>query len=339
MNYASVFKESFNTFWEHKSLWLFGIVIAIVGQGDYGFSVNYRESMPYSPAQGMPPGFADLPGRDLLLGFFDNPIPYIIGLGLLGLVFSLLTRFVAWWSKGAVIGMVDEADHIGTTSVAAGWQVGKRRAIPLLLISILLGLPQLMLAVPVTAGGIWMFQQYSDVYRSMLTGNLISPDEVQLMLEGMMPMLLPVLACLVPLICVGGLLSWAFGLLNKVSARSCVLENLDVFASIKRGWQVMKRNVGYVLLTWFVLAIFGVVFGWVAAIPALVIWVPTARALLHSNWSAVNMTGIMVIAGYFIVVGFGVGGILTSFNSTLWTKLYKAFVLKGMQDKLGNEST
>lgn len=101
----------------------------------------------------------------------------------------------------------------------------------------------------------------------------------------------------------------------------------------------MKRNVGYVLLTWFVLAIFGVVFGWVAAIPALVIWVPTARALLHSNWSAVNMTGIMVIAGYFIVVGFGVGGILTSFNSTLWTKLYKAFVLKGMQDKLGNEST
>ena len=31
---------------------------------------------------------------------------------------------------------------------------------------------------------------------------------------------------------------------------------------------------------------------------------------------------------YMLVVAIGVGGILNSFNSTLWTKLYKAFVTK-----------
>ena len=104
--------------------------------------MNYRESMSYSPEQGMPPGFADLPGRDLMLGFVDNPILYVIGFGLLSLALSLLTRVVGWWSKGALIGMVEEADRMGTTSVVSGCRVGTRRAIPLLLISILLGLPQ-----------------------------------------------------------------------------------------------------------------------------------------------------------------------------------------------------
>lgn len=272
MNYGSVIKEAFNTFWKHKSLWVFGIVIAIFGQGDYGFSVNYRESMSYSPEQGMPPDFTDLPGRDLMLGFFDNPIPYIIGFGLLSLALPLLTGFVAGWSKGALIGMVDEADRMGATSAVTGWQVGKRRAIPLLLISILLGLPQLILSVPVAAVGLWVFLQFSDMYRSMLTGTPITQEEMQVILDAVTSMLLPIFACLIPMLCVGGLLSWASGLLNEVSARSCVLENLDVFASIKQGWQVMQRNVGYILLTWFALAVLSVVFGWVAAIPALVIW-------------------------------------------------------------------
>ena len=67
MNYSIIFKEALNTFWRHKSLWIFGIVITIFGQGEYGFSVNYRES--YPAGQG---GLPDMPGRDLLINFFEN---------------------------------------------------------------------------------------------------------------------------------------------------------------------------------------------------------------------------------------------------------------------------
>ena len=195
----------------------------------------------------------------------------------------------------------------------------------------------MVLALPLAAGGLWMFLQFSDMYRSMLTGTPLPQEEMQAIAERMMSMFLPAFACLFPLICVGGLLSWVLGLLNKMSARSCVLEDLGVFASIKQGWQIMWRNVGYILLTWFALAILGVVFGWSAALPAMVIWVPTARALLHGRLTAASMIGIVVMAGYYVVIAFGVGGILTSFNSTLWTKLYKAFLSRDMPDTLEDE--
>jgi len=91
MNYITIFKEALGTFWRHKSLWIFGIVITIFGQGEYNFSVNYRES--YPAGQGGPP---EIPGRDLLLKFFENPVPYIIGFSLLSLLVWIITSLISW---------------------------------------------------------------------------------------------------------------------------------------------------------------------------------------------------------------------------------------------------
>ena len=71
-----------------------------------------------------------------------------------------------------------------------------------------------------------------------------------------------------------------------------------------------------------------VIFGIVMAIPALVLWIPAARALLHNDWSSFAMIALVGTALYILVMSVGVGGILTSFNSVVWTKLYKAFLAK-----------
>jgi membrane-anchored glycerophosphoryl diester phosphodiesterase (GDPDase) len=103
-----------------------------------------------------------------------------------------------------------------------------------------------------------------------------------------------------------------------------VLENLTITDSIKRGWKITRKNLGFVLLNGIVLIVIGVIFGWIAAIPALVIWVPVARAVLHQNWNTGTILAAIFMAFYFLFIAVGIGGILTSFNSALWTKLYKA---------------
>ncbi|MBI5354540.1 MAG: hypothetical protein HZB50_18015 [Chloroflexi bacterium] len=81
------------------------------------------------------------------------------------------------------------------------------------------------------------------------------------------------------------------------------------------------------MLNGIVLIVIGVIFGWIAAIPALIIWVPVARAFLHQNWNTATILAAIFIGFYFFFVAVGLGGILTSFNSALWTKLYKGMVV------------
>jgi hypothetical protein len=303
-------------------LWIFGIVITLFGQGEYSFSVNYRES--YPAGQG---GLPAMPGKDLLINILDNPIPYIIGFGLLSLVFWFIRSLICWWSQSALISMVDDVDQKGSTSVASGWNAGKRRAVPLAVVSIIFSLPTTILALPAIAGGAWMFSQFFDTYKAMLLGEIPSPEEMQVIFQPLMSSVPVILACIFPLICIGGILGWLLGLLNKIAARSFVLEDRTIIDSIKRGWQITRKNIGMVLLNGIVLAVISFIFGWVAAIPALIIWVPVARAFLHQSWTASTIIAAILVGFYFIFVLLGVGGILTSFNSTLWTKLYKNMVV------------
>lgn len=323
MNYATIFKEALRTFWHQKSLWIFGIVITLFGQGEYSFSVNYRES--YPAGQG---GIPDMPGRDLLIKFFENPIPYIVGFGLLSLVFWVIRSLICWWSQSALISMVDDVDQTGSTSIKNGWNAGKQRAIPLTIIALLFALPTIILNLPAIAGGIWLFSQFFDTYKDMLQGNTPSPETMQTIFEPLMSNIFLGFACIFPLICFGGIVGWLLSLLNKVTARSFVLENLSILESIKRGWQIARENLGHILLYGFVLVVIAVIFGWIAAIPALIIWVPVARAFLHQTWNMSTIIAAIIMGFYFLIIAIGLGGILTSFNSVLWTKLYKAMVVK-----------
>lgn len=322
MNYSSIFKEALNTFWRHKSLWILGIIITIFGQGEYGFSVNYRES--YPAGQGDLP---NMPGRELLINFFENPIPYIIGFGLLSLFLWVIQSLICWWSQSALISMVDDVDQQGSTSIRNGLNAGKQKAIPLTILSVLFALPTAIINLPAIAGGIWFFSKFFDTYKDLFLGKTPSPEELQTLFEPIMSNILLGFACIFPLVCIGGILGWLLGLLNKVTARVLVLEYLSISESIRQGWKIARGNFGHILLNGIVLIVISVIFGWIAAIPALAIWVPVARALLHQNWSITSIILAAIMALYFLIIAVGLGGILTSFNSVLWTKLYKAMVI------------
>jgi hypothetical protein len=74
------------------------------------------------------------------------------------------------------------------------------------------------------------------------------------------------------------------------------------------------------LLNWLILALVGGTFGAIVGIPALLLWIPAAGAFLYDEWSFLAIGSLIAALLYQAIIGLGLGGILTSFNSTLWTE-------------------
>ncbi len=334
MNYLEIIKDSFATFWNHKKLWILGIILALVGQGDYRFSVNFQQSSPFPQptAEGELPDIPNPFENPYVQSFLDNPIPYIVGFVLFAWVWWIIVVFIGWFTKGGLIGMVDEIDQAEQTSLRTGWRVGKRRVVPLFLINLLLGLPQFILFLPVLIWGIWLFLQLFDIFGPAFTTGQMPPElEIEAKFSPLLPYIFGGLACFIPLICFGTVLSWALDILSKITARSCVLEDLGPIDSLKRGWAMMWGNIGYSVLHWVLLAVVQFIYGFAAALPALFLLIPMGIAFADGIWTTFSIVAVILLGIYYLIAGIGFGGILNSLNETTWTKLYKGFLLKERQ--------
>jgi hypothetical protein len=88
----------------------------------------------------------------------------------------------------------------------------------------------------------------------------------------------------------------------------------------------MRRNMGLTAITWFFQAILGGVVGLILAIPAALMAVPI---MLTSIQSGNIPTGLLIgLFLYAILANTLVGGLLTAFNSALWTMVFRTFVLR-----------
>jgi hypothetical protein len=312
MNYGKVLTDAFNIFWSHRSLWLFGVIAALFGQSDYRFRVNFTQSL--GASSGRDSSLNPLEGT-ILERIFENPLPYLIALGGLSLVWWVISTFLGWLAQGALIGMVDEIDRTGSTSLGQGWATGRQHTLPLFFIALTLALPLLILLI---IGLAILLPFLNQVLSQIFYSDTFNPD---LFMES----LFRLMACLIPLACTGLFLGTLLRLLNLIAARSCVLEGLSPLRSLKRGWSLITQNIGYILLNWLMLSLVGATFGAIVGIPALLLWIPAAGAFLYEEWSFLSTGSLIASLLYLAIIGVGLGGILTSFNSALWTKLYKAF--------------
>jgi hypothetical protein len=311
MNYGKVLTDAFNIFWTRRSLWLFGVIAALFGQSDYRFRINFTQSL--GSSSGGEPSLNPLEGRIL-----ENPLPYLIVLVGLSLSWWVISTFLGWLAQGALIGMVDEIDRTGSTSLRQGWVVGRQHALPLFLIAFILALPLLIL---LSLGLALLLPFLRQILSQVFYSDTFNPD---LFMES----LFRLMARLIPLVCIGFFLGVILRLLNLIAARSCILEGLGPLGSLKRGWFLILQNIGYILLNWLILGLVGGTFGAIVGIPALLLWLPAAGAFLYDGWSFLAIGSLVAALLYQVIIGLGLGGILTSFNSTLWTKLYKAFLEK-----------
>ena len=123
-------------------------------------------------------------------------------------------------------------------------------------------------------------------------------------------------------------MGWLIGLvtttLEKLSIRSCVLESLGVLGSIRRGWTVGLKNIGYVIITLILFAILMFVVSLVVAIPMMALSFASLMSLVRDPQHAMNWSVILTGAACGLVISAVIGTLLSSLVETTWTMLYMA---------------
>ena len=129
------------------------------------------------------------------------------------------------------------------------------------------------------------------------------------------------LICLLPLICLLIPISWAVAVVIEQANAAMVLEDLGIADGLRRGWEVVKSNVGTMIVMTLILFIGSAVVGIVIAIPVIVAVFPLVFGLAAGGGDRPALWFWIVgacCALYFPVL-LVLNGILTAYIQSAWT--------------------
>ncbi|MCX7858991.1 MAG: hypothetical protein N2385_02780 [Chloroflexus sp.] len=304
MDIGALLKRGFAVWWRYKVLWALGILLALVGRGGYGVTVNFGVAEP-----GQPP---DQEAIQTLLAFIPDDLTpetvtgWVLSLGLILLVGWLVMLFVGSIVEGAAIVQTDLLDQRSQFDLSSSFAAGLSRMVPLALMDLLLAVPGMVI-------GIGILVAFGALIANILMATSDQPGAA--MLAGAVVVMLGVIICLaIPI----GLWSLFLAVFRPLAARACVLEGHGPVASIKRGWQILRRNLGQAIIVWLVTLGIGIVY-------SLPVGAIAASLLLATSANPVTSFGAWLVITVLFNLIFAVilGGLLASLNVTLWTVGYR----------------
>ncbi|MBC7877434.1 MAG: hypothetical protein H7Y59_09720 [Anaerolineales bacterium] len=115
----------------------------------------------------------------------------------------------------------------------------------------------------------------------------------------------------------------ALGLYVTQASRALILEDLGVFASLARGWEVFRKNIVGLLIMAVILFLINAIIGIAIAIPVYIAIFPIMFSFLEGN---INSWQPFILAGVFVLlyspVAWFLTGILLTYTETIWTLIY-----------------
>lgn len=283
MDYGNLLNRAWTIMWNHKYLIVLGVVAGLSGGGgSSSSSVNYQING--NDLHNMP---------NLLPAQFDAAwsaaaivaIVAIVALIAVMLVFFLLVWALSMMAQGALIAGVDMIETGRPSSLGIAWQAGWRRVWTLLGIGLVPLIPMLLVAGATLSAGIMLFgvgAYFGDTTAFRTAG------------MGIVSVIVAVLCLLLPIMLF-------IGLWSNLAYRACMLEQTGVWASYRRGWEVLGNNLGSVL---------------VLALLQFVIQIGLAVALFIPSF-------IMVVCCILWPLLLLIQGVITSYFSTVWTLAWR----------------
>jgi hypothetical protein len=131
------------------------------------------------------------------------------------------------------------------------------------------------------------------------------------------------LLCILPLICILIPIGVVVGIVIEQANRAIVLEDLGIFEGLKRGWDILRSNIGPMLI--MALILFGVQFmlGIIIAIPIFIVVFPTVFAFALGE--AKNFTPLYMALAcicLYAPISLLLNGILITYTQAAWTLTY-----------------
>jgi hypothetical protein len=311
MDYGKILSRAWEIIWKHKILWLFGF-LASCGNGASSSSSNL--DFPSTEYRMDTSEFSELPLQVQhfflrLIHFFEVNTDrlWVFGATLVGVVLLLvlLSFFLRVLGQvGLVRGvMIAESDSIEADeklsfkqTLDAGlpffWRLAALRLLIFLAVLLIFGL---------TFGGV--------ILLTAATFGIL-------------------FLCLLPLICLFVPFAWAVSVIIKQAELAMIAEDLSIPDALRRGYEVVRKNLGDYVIMALILLIGGGIAGFVLALPQFLAMAPIFAAVLGSSatrdWSnffAGLWIAVACLVAYWPVLLI-LRSILTSFIETSWLLTY-----------------
>jgi len=299
MDYGKILSRAWQITWRWKVLWIFGFLASLgSGGGSGGGGGNGMNNG--SRGAGNFPNFDMSPEIGGLL----------IALICVALIIGIILWVLSIISRGALIAGVQQVEDEGQTSFGSAWRVGLSRFWTIFGVGFLAALPILIIVLVLIGVGIAV---------AVGAGYNFTND----MSDRALGIILPALACLIPLACVTVVLAVVLGQIQLYAERAAILEGKGWIDAFKRGWQVLKTNLGPTIVFWLIFLVIGGVLLAIVAGGILALALPAVALFGNNNPNAlavVTMCGGALIGFVILAV---VGAIVQTFTSTTWTLVYR----------------
>ncbi len=348
-------KKAWNTIWQYKVLWIFGLLLALTGGsvlgnggggGGGGSNYNFNKDQMGNMHMGGGEWSASAPAwvqqfeqwfeQDLSPLFMpDRLVSTIIWMVVIifavSLVIGLLLALVRYPAETSVIRLVDVYETDGTKKkFKEGWRMGWNvRAFRIWVIDLIVGTPAFVIVVGLSAAVAVM------VIRMTKTGEL-----------GQIPGMVGLIVLAGFLLLVLAIAMIFVGLWRQFIVRAIAIEGAGIGEGFKRGWEMLAHNFKNAFLTWLVMLGMNIAAGFALVIVTLVLLpvfavmlipgaivsaIPGAIAYGISSLFAAGPL-VWLISGFVVMiflftVAFSplslVTGVYTVFSSSIWTQTYR----------------
>jgi hypothetical protein len=294
MDYGAVLSRAWKITWRWKVLWILGFLVALgngVTTGNPSYTTNSSDwgRTYYGPW---------IPPRIIAL---------LIGIACLVLIVGIALWVLSVIARGGLIAGVQQVEDEGATTFGQAWRAGARRFWTLFGISFLAAIPVLILFVLGIIVLVATLATSSAGFSEPPRGVGIAGT----------------------ILCGGGLCGGAVLLaivlaqIRIYAERAAILEDLGWIAAFKRGWQILKENLGPTILFWLVFLAIGLVFvgGVIGSLAAVFApFIAIFGRMEPGFWMAMPLCfGGLLGALVFALLG----SILETFGSATWTLAYR----------------
>ena len=309
MGFGEIIKRSWKITWRYKALWVLGLFAGVTGgSAGGGGNYNFGSGSGRSGADRYTNGMPDLRELGSTLA---SSVLLIASVLIALLLISLVFAFLQVAARGGLVHAVNSAEEGVPFTLGAAWNEGFARFWSLLGLSLLLGLPVLVLSLAIGLAVVL------PIMIPLLQGNSLSP--------GSFVPACGSLAIGVPLLIV---LSVVLGIMHELALRHVMLGGMGAVQAAGEAWRGFRARIKDTLLMWLVNLGLNIVSGIVLAVPlvvvAVVLVVPAVLVGRAGSWgSLAALVGVGVVI--IVVISMVYTAIWGTFTSALWTIFYRRF--------------
>lgn len=296
MDYAYSLSRAWTITWKFKVLWIFGILAGCSSNSGSG-NMNYSEDM-----DEISPAMTEM--GDKALDFLAQPA-IIAGIILFVLLIIMIAVFFSTIGRVGLISGTYKAE-MGAEKLGFSelFKEGTSRFWQFFGMKFLVSLPFMIVVFGLLGAGVFV---------------AISADNAgnaEAFLTGFIPTLCVIFCCLF-------FFSLFIGMIIQQAQNAMIIEELGISASLMRGWEILKKGLGHIILIAFIILVVVVIASILIALPILAVVIPS---MLSFVLSGANSAQPLIIAGLCLVaylpIAFMANGALSTYTQAVWTLTY-----------------